>query len=280
MKLFVVAIAIIFLGKLSLAESNSATQPNESSLEFPLSIPSQTISGEWYHKIFRRVAFDIDTLLRESGIQVEACSYKNQQTGQVKNYKALTYCAMDHYIDSMNYNNSVGLTFFWVKGKNEKMIPVRIDWHPTEEGWKGSFKELFTLEKESLSNVLSKLRPKNKSDQMRKARFKFNFLGRLKMSFPANTHLDEIFSQENIFFKMLKMDHASQISFEMNPTGIKNNKVQYHGQILVSQEALVNATGDIISLDFETNINLLNMKRPFESRGEIHSGLDLEGSLR
>jgi len=289
MKIFLLFMAFLFLGEMSFAQSSGeAVSSQEKLLDFPFDPPKQVMSGSIFKKFFRYKIFDIDKALKESGVQIVACSYKNRKTGRVTNYRALSYCVFDHFWDSMSYNNNVGLTFFWIRDKNAKMIPIRLDWQPTAEGWKGTLKEWLILTKDMLSSSRSKSEDENsiesvensQPDQFEPAPFKHNFIGQFKMSFPSGTRFTDVFFEKNAFTNLLQLDRASQISIEMNPMQIKNKKVQYQGKILISQEALVNPAGDILSIDFKTDVNVFYMKRAFESSAHISTDQNNEELLQ
>ncbi len=282
MKKLLSALLIIFVSQLSSAEKSAGSNlahTDPKLLDFPAVMPTQTDEETWYHRIFQSVVLDIDNTLQETGIKVEACSYQDKHTKITKSYKALSGCLLDQ-VFSLDFEGQLDPLFFWVTDKNNKLVPVRLDWNRNEEGWRGILKEVFALQIEGLSRWWMKLSMKQDETQIKAPSFKHNFLGQLKMSLPPGVRLTDIFIDKNVFTMLLKLDQASQISFEMNPTEIKNHQVHYQGQILVSREATLNAAGDIITFDFRTNINLLNIKRPYQTQGKSSGAQIGEGNLK
>lgn len=282
MKTFLVILLNIFVSHLSFAQimgNSEFAQVDAKILEFPDTLPSKIDSEAWSYKILRTVIVDMDNIFKDAGVEVEVCSYKNNQTGITKSYKSLSDCLFERII-SWDYRQKEGPVFFWVQDKHKKHVPVRVDWSPNPEGWRGVFKEVFALQMESFSKWWMNFTMKKAEDRIKQPKFKHNFLGQIKMSLPPGSYITDIFLEKNFLTMLLKLDQASQISLEMNPTEIKNHQVQYEGQLLVSRKAALNSTGDIITFDFKTNINLLKLERPYQTEGKSGGAQNAEEFLK
>ncbi len=269
-------LATFFFADICLAQTNVASVAERN--EFPISEPISVAESTWVYQIYRNVFLDLDQIMQDSGLNLNVCSYKNNLLGTTVSYHGLGPCLFNHFIDSMNSDKNVGVTFFWIKARNGKSIPVRIDWRPTGEGWSGTFKELVALQFEGFSQWWMKLTMKAPTDDMQKINFTQNFLGKIKLSFPPEIYLTEVFLEQSFTNSLLLLDKVHEVSFKMNPLGKKENQIQYQGQILISKKINLNPSGEeLTSIEFITNINLLKPSRPYKLKGRLGEKSPVDG---
>jgi len=265
MKIFSLIFVILISTQLSLAQ-----------MDFPTDKPTTLDKDQWGFKVFRTLFMNLDEDLQELGITVEVCSYKNLKTNVIRSHRGAGSCIYEHFREAMKENTVKGVTHLWLKTKLGNSSRVRLDWDPTDEGWQGVTREIRALEFEKWSyNWTRVFRGKEKANSERPVKFRQNLLGEIRLQLAPGVTLSDVVADVNSLGLPPAINLAREVSFSMNPTSKVEGKINYQGVLKVSREVSVVPTGDLLNLEFKTNVNFLKTDRQFKLKGKITDPVNL-----
>ncbi len=237
-------------------------------------MPTPAVNASWSYRILGFVFKGLEETLRKSGLQFEVCSYQSLVDGKVINAKGMGECLFVNFKEGLSNKGDVGGVYLWVKSQRSPVpLPIRVDWRPTEEGLFKIIQEVLTLKLEPLAHWWSEHVSKNSAEE-KPLKYAQNILGRLRLTFPANTVLADFITSEKQNELLENIEMAKQLEFEMKPLYKKSGYANYQGVLSVSQEVSSPDEQGTWSLDFVTNLNFLKTSRPFDVKGKFDGGLE------
>lgn len=227
--------------------------------------PTPEGSASWDYKLLGGVFKELEKFLKEAGLQFDVCSFVSYQTQTTTSAKGMGECLYRNFVQGVTNKGDVGITYIWVKNANQETLPIRVDWRPAQEGLFKIARELLTLYFES---------DKGSKDPAEEQALPYsqNVFGRLRLTFPAGTHLSDFITSQHQLLESVEM--AKQIDFSATPLYKKDGYANYRGLLTVTQEVQTPDENGLWTLDFKTNINLFKISRKFQVKGNFGSEVE------
>jgi hypothetical protein len=193
--------------------------------------PTSLHGSKWTYRFFSWVALDVDTALKEQGIEIESCTYQSLAQRKSISYRGLGPCLFQGFGESMGSNNLSGTIFAWGKTPWGPLNGLRIEWRPVEGGWGAALRSWFDLQ----------LEPWFKWRKSTRTLSSQSLLGEIKLYFP-----------DNFPVQLLAMSSR--------PIRRKDGVLEFEGRLAISSEKnhLENT-----EVTWETNANPIRLKRHF-----------------
>lgn len=225
--------------------------------------PQPEGSASWGYRVLGSIFKGLEKSLQDAGLQFDVCSYVSYQTQTTTSANGMGECLYKNFIEGVTNKGDVGITYIWVKTVNQETLPIRVDWRP---GQNGLIKELLTLKFESLSHWWAEKVSKTLNEE-KALPYSQNILGRLRLTFPAGTHLADFVPSQSELLEGVEM--AKEIEFSLTPLYKKDGYANYHGVLSVTQEVQTPDENGQWNLDFKTNVNFLKVSRKFQVKGSF-----------
>lgn len=203
------------------------------------------------YKLFRSVIFDIDEQLQQIGLSVRFCRYIPNHVTSSTVYNGLGPCLEKNFRAAMKTKGLTGVIQAWVQTSQGQLLPLQVNWRPTEEGYKKLLREILDLKFERKSH-----RQRSEPTQQ-PLRYTQNFIGHLQILFPENVVLSDYFAADSDLPSIL--GGTRYLNFTIEPLYKKAGKVHYSGEITVNT----------VQFQFLTNINIFKTARPFQTSGSV-----------
>lgn len=271
---------VIFFANFVMAQADSSIV---NSYSFPNQMPEKKsldrASFENFvlnSSLFKRLFFDLDAKIQSAGIKIYVCSFKNEITQITTSYKGLWPCLVDHFFESMRVSQNVGQIYFWAYTKKNKLVPVRVDWRPTDKGWGGLFQTVTGLYLENVNDWWRAKGFNKKNNSNSNMILPKSYIGKMTLSFPVGISIMDFYDQIDQRGILLLLKEAQQISLELKPSAIVDNHTQYKGKLIILKGIKNNQAEEMLSLDIITDINIFRLERgfDFDMSGTAILGLD------
>lgn len=232
-----------------------------------MGMPSNAASSAgidyWFIK---NLIFDIDTELKNAGLQAEACTYRSNITKKDSSFKGLGRCLFLHFSESMETTGSnTGITYFWLDASHKQ--PIEIHWRPPKAGLGSFLNQVYEMKYENSLYWWRDLVGKASAESIPYKEF---LLGDIKLVVPDDEGLlNKIEIKGNPWISNY-LKKVREIGIHLSPSERKMGVVVHKGTISAKVKTTKGGEENI-NLAVETNINILVLSRKFYFRGVTDS---------
>lgn len=240
--------------------------------------PTETSPLSWGSRMSYRVlgfAFKaLEKSLEDAGLDVQVCSFTSFKTGKTFSAKGMGECLFQNFKEGLRNKGPVGVTYLWANTPRHKILSLRVDWRPSEEGLLKMAEELLTLKFEGVSRWWSRHVSKNSAEE-RPLPYSQNILGNIRLTLPPGTTLADFISKPPPR-DLPEIGLAAGLEFQLTPLYKVDGHAHYQGLLRVIPEAPTQDENGQWVLEFKTDFNFLKTSRPFQVKGHFDGGLEEE----
>ncbi len=266
MKLLLMIIAIAL---------GSATQ---SFAEAAASQPAQvTVGGldAFRYWIVKKVVLDIDSTLKEQGIDSVMCTFRQAEPAADFSYRGVGPCLVKAFLKSMKTDKSAGVIYTWIKDRQGRFHPVEIQWRPPLGGWSQVIKEVVEMK---LEKPLYWIREHVWGLDSEKIRYKEFILGDLKIILPEDPEALAALADKGGSWAKNYLNKVESVSLSLKTSGNEQGKVIFAGDMVLAHRPSEDGNSQVATVHLRTNINVMVLKRPFFLQAKMRtlgSGVDV-----